>query len=84
VERKRPFYFRAHNWYVDRVFELMHEDADVYRLYLEVSHFIAPPTVLMRPGVVMRVLGKWLRTRMRGEQTLIERNFGRSSVEEGR
>lgn len=76
VEKKRPRHARAQNWYVDRVLEAMHEDPDLYRRYLEVKHFVAPPTSLMRPGVVARVLGRWLRTRLSGRQTLIERNFG--------
>lgn len=73
--RKRPFYFRAHNWYVDRVFELLHEDPQVYRLYLLVTHFVEPPGALLRPGIVARVLARWLRTRLTFRKTLLERNF---------
>jgi hypothetical protein len=73
--RKRPFYFRAHNWYVDRVFELLHEDPQVYRLYLLVTHFVEPVGVLLRPAIVARVLAKWLRTRLTFRKTLLERNF---------
>jgi len=76
VETKRPFYFRAQNWYVDRVFELLHEDPRIYRRYLLVTHFVEPPSILMRPGVAARVLWRWLRTRLAARQTLIERNFG--------
>jgi len=76
VKKKRPFYFRVQNWYVDRVFECMHKDAEVYGVYLAVSHFIAPSSALLRPGVVARVLGPWLAAVLRGRQTLIERNFG--------
>jgi NAD(P)H-flavin reductase/2-polyprenyl-6-methoxyphenol hydroxylase-like FAD-dependent oxidoreductase/ferredoxin len=76
VERKRPAFFRARNWYVDRVFECMHEDPAVYRLYLAVAHFVAPPRALLRPDIAARVLGQWLMTRLRGRATLIERNFG--------
>lgn len=76
VEKKRPFYFRLHNWYVDRVLELMHEDPSMYRLYLMVTHFVEPPTALLRPWVVARVVGKWLGTRLRFKKTLIEQNFG--------
>ncbi len=77
--QKRPFYASAQNWYVDRMLEAMHEDPDLYRRYLEVTHFIAGPASLLRPGVVARVLGRWLRTRLSGRQTLIERNFGASA-----
>ena len=73
--RKRPFYFRAHNWYVDRVFELLHDDPQIYRLYLLVTHFVEPPAALLRPGIVARVLAKWLRTRLAFKKTLLQRNF---------
>ena len=76
VKKKRPFYFRLHNWYVDRVLELIHEDPSMYRLYLMVTHFVEPPTALLRPRVVARVVGKWLGTRLRFKKTLIEQNFG--------
>lgn len=81
VKKKRPFYFRAQNWYIDRVLEAMHEDPAIYRLYLTVTHFVAKPTVLMRPDVVARVLGKWLASKIAGQPTLIQRNFGRQEVE---
>ncbi len=76
VERKRPFYFRAQNWYIDRVLERMHEDPDLYRLYLSVTHFLAPPTVMLRPATVFKVLASWAWTKLTVGQTLIERNFG--------
>ncbi|MEX0840069.1 MAG: FAD-binding oxidoreductase [Parvibaculum sp.] len=81
VEKKRPFYFRAQNWYIDRVLEAMHDDPAIYRKYLMVTHFVAPPSVLMRPDVTARVLGKWLASRLRGRQTLVERNFGQQKIE---
>ena len=46
VETKRPFYSKAQNWYVDRVFELLHEDPGIYRRYLLVTHFVVPPSAL--------------------------------------
>jgi len=82
ARKKRPFYFRIHNWYTDRVIELMHEDPDIYRRFLSVTHFVSPPTVLMSPGVIARVLGKWLMTRLRFKKTLIERNFDNGGIGE--
>ncbi|MEQ9143992.1 MAG: FAD-binding oxidoreductase [Parvibaculaceae bacterium] len=76
VERKRPFYFPLLNWYVDRILELLHEDPEIYRHYLSISHFVEPPTALMRPWVAMRVVAKWLRSRLSAEPGIIERNFG--------
>lgn len=81
VEKKRPFYFRAQNWYIDRVLEAMHEDPAIYRKYLMVTHFVAKPSVLMRPDVTVRVLWKWLASRLRGRPTLVERNFGQQEIE---
>ena len=81
VEKKRPFYFRAQNWYIDRVLEAMHEDPSIYRHYLMVTHFVARPGVLLRPDVMARVLGKWLASRLSGRKTLIQKNFGQQEVE---
>jgi NAD(P)H-flavin reductase/ferredoxin/2-polyprenyl-6-methoxyphenol hydroxylase-like FAD-dependent oxidoreductase len=75
VERKRPFLFGVRNWYVDRVFELLHDDPEVYRLYLLVSHFVEPASILMRPSLAVRILGRWLKSRIGSRETLIERNF---------
>jgi flavin-dependent dehydrogenase len=75
VEKKRPFGFALRNWYVDRVFELLHEDPSVYRTYQLVTHFVESPAILRRPAFVARVLGRWLRTKLAAKKTLIERNF---------
>ena len=81
--RKRVFYFRALNWYVDRVLERAHEDPAMYRLYLAMTHLIATPAVLMRPDVVAKVLGQWLKTKLSFRPTLIEQNFGHAPRETG-
>lgn len=75
VKRKRPAFFRLRNWYVDRIFELLHDDPRIYRLYLRVSHLVASPVLLMRPDIVARVVGRWLHSRLTFRKTLIERNF---------
>lgn len=76
VGKKRRFYAGAQNWYIDRMLEAMHEEPDLYRLYLSVTHFVSPPTVLFKPAVLVQVLGKFLLTRLARRKTLIERNFG--------
>ena len=76
VDKKRPFYFRALNWYMDRLVELVHDDLASYRKFLAVIHLVKPPLVLMTPPMILRVVGKWLLTKLRGRKTLIERNFG--------
>ena len=76
VEKKRPFYFRALNWYMDRVMELVHDDLDSYRKFLAVIHLVKPPMSLLTPPMVLRVMGKWLLTRLAGRRSLIERNYG--------
>ncbi len=80
VEKKRPFYFRPLTWYMDRVIELVHDDLDTYREFLAVVHLVKPPSALMRPSVVGRVLGKWARTRLSGQKTLIARNYENRTV----
>ena len=84
VEKKRPFLFGLRNWYVDRVFELLHDDPEVYRRYLLVSHFVEPASILMRPRLALRILGRWLKSRLGSRETLIERNFGAGRMGEWR
>jgi NAD(P)H-flavin reductase/ferredoxin/2-polyprenyl-6-methoxyphenol hydroxylase-like FAD-dependent oxidoreductase len=80
VERKRPFYFSALTWYMDRVIELVHDDLDTYREFLAVVHLVKPPSALMTPKVAGRVLGKWARTRLSGRKTLIAGNYENRTV----
>ena len=80
VRDKRPFYFGALTWYMDRVLELVHDDLDTYREFLAVVHLVKPPAALMMPKVAGRVLGKWARTRLSGQQTLIARNYSDRNV----
>ncbi len=75
VDKKRPFYFHALTWYMDRVMELVHDDPDTYREFLAVVHLVKPPAALMTPKVAARVLGKWARTRLSGQKTLIALNY---------
>ncbi|MFZ1179490.1 MAG: FAD-binding oxidoreductase [Mycobacterium sp.] len=80
VDKKRPFYFHALTWYMDRVMELVHDDPDTYREFLAVVHLVKPPAALMTPKVAARVLGKWARTRLSGQKTLIARNYENREV----
>ncbi|MGV0660868.1 oxygenase, partial [Mycolicibacterium pulveris] len=80
VDKKRPFYFGALTWYMDRVIELIHDDLDAYRDFLAVVHLVKPPAALMSPRVAAKVLGKWARTRLSGQQTLITRNYQNRTV----
>ena len=80
VDRKRPFYFGALTWYMDRVLELVHDDLDTYREFLAVVHLVKPPAALMTPKVAGRVLGKWARTRLSGHRTLIAGNYQHHTV----
>lgn len=75
VKKKRPFYFRQLTWYMDRVLELIHDDMDAYRKFLAVVHLVKPATTLMTPGMIGRVVGKWLKTKLSGQKTLIEQNY---------
>jgi hypothetical protein len=80
VDKKRPFYFRALTWYMDRLVELVHDDLDAYREFLAVVHLVKPPSALMKPGIAGRVIGKWARTRLSGQKTLIARNYENHTV----
>jgi NAD(P)H-flavin reductase/ferredoxin/2-polyprenyl-6-methoxyphenol hydroxylase-like FAD-dependent oxidoreductase len=80
VDKKRPFYFRVLTWYMDRLLELVHDDIDAYREFLAVVHLVKPPLALMKPGIASRVIGKWARTRLSGEKTLIARNYENRSI----
>lgn len=80
VDKKRPFYFRALTWYMDRLVELVHDDLTTYRDFLAVVHLVKPPLALMKPGIASRVIGKWARTRLSGQKTLIARNFENRAV----
>ena len=80
VDAKRPFYFRALTWYMDRVMELVHDDLDAYREFLAVVHLVKPPSALMTPKVAGKVIGKWARTRLSGDKTLIARNYAGRTV----
>lgn len=80
VEKKRPFYFRALTWYMDRVMELVHDDIEAYRNLLAVIHVVKSPMALMSPTMVWKALSKWSRTKLSGRRTLIEQNYGDGSV----
>ncbi|MGV0872762.1 FAD-binding oxidoreductase [Mycolicibacterium sp. XJ879] len=80
VAKKRPFYFGALTWYMDRVLELVHDDPESYGEFLAVVHLVKPPAALMSPRFATRVLGNWARTRLSGQQTLIARNYQNRTV----
>lgn len=80
ADKKRPFYFRGLTWYMDRVMELVHDDPATYNQFLAVVHLVKPPAALMTPKVAAKVLGKWARTRLSGQQTLIARNYANRTV----
>ncbi|KKC05651.1 FAD-binding oxidoreductase [Mycobacterium nebraskense] len=80
VDKKRPFYFGVLTWYMDRLLELVHDDLDAYREFLAVVHLVKPPLALMKPGIAGRVIGKWARTRLSGEKTLIARNYENRAI----
>ncbi|MCV7214930.1 2Fe-2S iron-sulfur cluster binding domain-containing protein [Mycobacterium crocinum] len=80
ADKKRPFYFGALTWYMDRVMELVHDDPETYNEFLAVVHLVKPAAALMTPKVAARVLGKWARTRLSGQKTLIARNYENRTI----
>lgn len=84
VEQKRPFYFPVLTWYMDRLLELVHEDMDAYRRFLSVIHMVNSPAAILSPPMIVRVVGHWLKIKLRGGKSLIEQNYepvARSAVE---
>jgi NAD(P)H-flavin reductase/ferredoxin/2-polyprenyl-6-methoxyphenol hydroxylase-like FAD-dependent oxidoreductase len=80
VEKKRPVYFGALTWYMDRVMELVHDDPETYNEFLAVVHLVKPAAALMTPKVAARVVGKWAKTRLSGQKTLIARNYENRTI----
>ncbi len=80
ADKKRPFYFGALTWYMDRVMELVHDDPETYNEFLAVVHLVKPAAALMTPKVAARVLGKWARTKLSGQKTLIARNYENRTI----
>jgi len=56
AEGKRPAGLAPLNAYVARMHRATHRDMTVYRAFLRVAHLQAPPTTLMAPGILWRVL----------------------------
>ncbi len=54
----KPSMSKLQRSYMSRVFEAANRDREVYRVLMQVMHFLLPPTALFRPGVVRRVLAK--------------------------
>lgn len=52
----QPPLARFQRWYIARVFEASSVDLFTYRRLTEVMHFIAPPTALFDPRVMLRLL----------------------------
>lgn len=52
----QPPLARVQRWYTAQLFEAAGTDSLVYRRLLEVMHFIAPPTALFSPRVMLRLL----------------------------
>ena len=57
------------------------DDVNVsYSEFLAVVHLVKPPAALMTPKVAGKVLGKWARTRLSGQKTLIARNYENRTI----
>jgi 2-polyprenyl-6-methoxyphenol hydroxylase-like FAD-dependent oxidoreductase len=52
----KPFGTDLINPYVARVHKATQVDPDVYRVFLDVMNLVKPPSALMAPGIVWRVL----------------------------
>jgi 2-polyprenyl-6-methoxyphenol hydroxylase-like FAD-dependent oxidoreductase len=59
----RSLSLRFAHWYLPRVQLLSVEDREVYMKLVQVLHLIAPPSILLQPGLILRVLRHGLRRR---------------------
>lgn len=59
-DHQRPFAERARQWYLSRLLDAMPAEREAHLAFSSVQHLMAPPTALARPGVVARVLGRWV------------------------
>ncbi|GIV95372.1 MAG: hypothetical protein KatS3mg057_0029 [Herpetosiphonaceae bacterium] len=62
VEGKRPPSMRIINWYLSKLHVAARHDPVVSRRFNDVTGLLAPPSSLMRPGTVLRVLQGNLRS----------------------
>ncbi len=56
AEGERTLGLRLRNWYGDRLVAAMHRDARVVSAFFRVTGFLDPPSALLRPGLLWRVL----------------------------
>lgn len=62
VEGKRPPSLRIINWYLSKLHVAARRDPVVARRFNDVTGLLAPPSSLMRPGIILRVLQGNLRS----------------------
>jgi len=59
TEGKRPnFLTKLTQKYLDQIILLGAEDQEIYQLFVEVNHFLKPPSVFFQPRVIQQVLGR--------------------------
>jgi 2-polyprenyl-6-methoxyphenol hydroxylase-like FAD-dependent oxidoreductase len=62
-EGKAPLGARIAKWFMTAIFESLPTNPDLYRRLVRVTHMVDPPSVMMRPGVVLGVIAHALRRR---------------------
>lgn len=60
---QRSFSDRARQWYLSRLLDAMPADRQVHLAFSSVQHLMQPPTALVKPGIMGRVLWHWWRGR---------------------
>lgn len=61
ISGKRPSGLSIQQWYAKRIFLLSSQHQDIYDSFAKVMNLLEPMTILMKPGIVRRVLGRALR-----------------------
>lgn len=54
---------RVSRWYLPKLLDAMPYDRQVHLAFSAVQHLVKPPIALFHPGIVLRVVSHWMRTR---------------------
>lgn len=53
---KKPIGLKFQQWYAKQIFLLSSEDEKVYNTFIKVMNLVKPMTILMKPGILIKVL----------------------------
>lgn len=56
IEGNRSLTIAMTNWYIGKIYQASCQDSLVYDAFIQVMHMMCSPTILFKPGLLMRVL----------------------------